>query len=123
MQAERQGCTPQDVFLPHGLTEAELAPLLAVLADPANRVGRVWLVRKQLRYLANEKPYFILVLRAEKGPGLKSDEEMGAWITRLVPTVELPGPALLVPLIDEVMWVGKKALKVDRSEVYNRQTS
>jgi hypothetical protein len=123
VQAEREGCTQQDTFLPHRLTEAELAPLLAVLADPANRVGRAWLVRKQLRYLAEEKPYFILVLRAEKGPGLKSDEEMGAWITRLVPTVELPGPALLVPIVDDLMWVGKKAMKIGGSEIYNRQTS
>jgi hypothetical protein len=64
-----------------------------------------------------------LVLRADKGPGLKSDDEMGAWITRLVPAVELPGPALLVPVIDDLMWVGKKAMKVGRSEVYNRQAS
>lgn len=123
VEAERQGCTPQDTFLPHRLTEAELAPLVAVLADPAHRVGRAWLVRKQLRYLADEKPYFILVLRAEKGPGLKSDEELGAWITRLVPTVELPGPALLVPVVDELLWVGKKAMKIADSEIYNRQTS
>jgi hypothetical protein len=123
VQAERQGCTPQDTFLPHRLSEVELAPLLAVLADPANRVGRAWLVRKQLRHLADEKPYFILVLRADKGPGLKSDEEMDAWITRLVPTVELPGPALLVPVIDELMWVGKKAMKVAGSEIYNPQAS
>jgi hypothetical protein len=123
VQAERQGCTQQDTFSPHRLTAEELAPLVAVLADPANRVGRAWLVRKQLRYLADEKPYFILVLRAEKGPGLKSNEEIDAWITRLVPTVELPGPALLVPVIDELMWVGKKALKIADSEICNRQTS
>jgi len=120
---ERQGCTPQDTFLPHGLTEAELTPLLTVLADPANRVGRAWLVRKQLQYLADEKPYFILVLRTDKGPGLKSDEELEAWITRLVPTVELPGPALLVPVVDSLMWVGKKAMKIAGSEVYHRQPS
>nr|GFC61485.1 hypothetical protein [Tanacetum cinerariifolium] len=103
--------TPQDTFLPHRLTAAELAPLLAVLADPAHRVGRAWLVRKQLRYLADEKPYFILVLRADKGPGLKSDEEIEAWITRLVPLVDLPGPALLIPVVDSLLWVGKKAMK------------
>jgi Zn-dependent protease with chaperone function len=123
VQAERQGCTQQDTFLPHRLAEEELAPLVAVLTDPANRVGRAWLVRKQLRYLADEKPYFILVLRAEKGPGLKSDEEMDAWISRLVPAVELPGPALVVSVIDSLMWVGKKAMKVADSEIYNRQTS
>ncbi|MDO7884722.1 M48 family metallopeptidase [Hymenobacter cheonanensis] len=121
--AERQGCTQQDVLLAHGLSDEELAPVLAVLADPANRVGRAWLMRKQLTHLAAEKPYFILVLRADKGKGLNTDEEVANWASLLTPKIVLPSSGLAVPIINEFMWVGKKALALAGSEIYHRQLS
>jgi len=123
VEAERQGCTPQDVLLPHGLTEAELAPVRAVLADPANRVGRAWLVRKQLTYLATEKPYFILVLRPHKSKALNTDEEVAEWASQLTPKIVLPSSGLVVPVINEFMWLGKKALNLTGSEIYHVQAS
>ena len=123
IQAERQGCSPQDIFLPHALTAEELAPVLAVLADPAHRVGRAWLMRKQLTYLATEKPYFILVLRADKGKGLTTDEEIATWASGLTPKVVLPSSGLVVPVINEFIWVGKKALHLVGSEIYHCQPS
>lgn len=121
VQAERRSCSPQDTFLPHGLTAEELAPVLSALADPANRVGRAWLMRKKLAHLANEKPYFILVLRANKGAGLNTDAEIAAWASRLVPSLTLPGSALVVPIINQFMWVGKKALNLAGSEIHHPQ--
>ncbi len=123
IEAERQGCSPQDVLLPHGLTEDELAPTLAVLTDFANRVGRAWLMRKQLTHLAAEKPYFILVLRADKGKGLNTDEEVAAWASQLAPKITLPSSGLVVPVINEFMWLGKKAVNLAGSEIYHRQPS
>lgn len=123
IEAERQGCTPQDVLLPHGLSAEELAPTLAVLADPTNRVGRAWLIRKQLTHFAAEKPYFILVLRADKGKGLSTDEEVAAWASQLTPKIVLPGSGLVVPVINEFMWLGKKAVNLAGSEIYHRQPS
>jgi len=123
IDAERQGCTQQDILLAHGLTDAELAPLIAVLADPANRVGRAWLMRKQLKYLAIEKPYFILVLRADKGKGLNTDEEVANWASQLTPKIVLPSSGLVVPIINEFMWIGRKALNLPGSEIYHLQLS
>ncbi|OGX91827.1 hypothetical protein BEN49_18380 [Hymenobacter coccineus] len=123
VQAERQGCSPQDIFLPHGLTADELAPVLSVLADPANRVGRAWLMRKKLIHLASEKPYFILVLRANKGTGLNTDAEVIAWLTQLTPRIILPGAGLVLPIINQFMWVGRKALGLAESEIYHNQPS
>jgi Zn-dependent protease with chaperone function len=123
VEAERQGCTQQDTFLAHGLSEEELAPLLTVLADPANRVGRAWLMRKQLKYLAAEKPYFILVLRADKGKRLNTDEEVANWVSQLTPKIILPSSGLVVPVINEFMWIGKKALGLPGSEIYHPQLS
>jgi len=123
IEAERQGCTPQDVLLVHGLSAEELAPLLAGLADPAHRVGRAWLVRKQLTHLAAEKPYFILVLRANKGAGLNTDAEVEDWATQLTTKLVVPGMCLVVPVIDAFMWVGKKALHLPGSEIYHLQAS
>ena len=117
--AERQGCTPQDILLPHGLSTEELAPVRAVLAAPAHRVGRAWLVRKQLNYCAAEQPYFILVLRAHKGPGLNTDAEVAEWANQLVASIVLPGAGLVVPVINSFMWLGKKVLHVADSEIYH----
>lgn len=119
IEAERLGCTPKDTLLPHGLSAEELAPVRAVLADPVHRVGRAWLVRKQLMHHAVEKPYFILVLRADKGRGLSTDVEIAAWSNQLADSIMLPGAGLIVPVINQFMWLGKKALHVAGSEIYS----
>ncbi|MGI4865045.1 MAG: M48 family metallopeptidase [Janthinobacterium lividum] len=123
VQAERRGCSPQDVFLAHGLSAEELAPVRAVLADPASRVVRAWLLRKQVVHMAAEKPYFIVLLRADRGPGLSTDEEVMDWSARVAATIVLPGSALVVPMINSFLWLGKKALPLAGSEIYHAQAS
>ncbi len=121
--AERRGCSAQDTFLAHGLTAAELAPVQALLADPATRVARAWLMRKKLTYLAATKPYFILILRIDRSPGLSTDEEVIDWATKLAGTIVLPGQGLVVPTINQFLWLGKRALRLAGSEIYQRESS
>lgn len=118
VQAERRSCSPQDTYLAHGLSAEELAPVLAVLADPVSRVGRAWLLRKQLTHRAAEKPHFILILRIDKGKSLSTDEEVANWVEQLIPQITLPGQGLVVPIINQFMWLGKKALHTAGSEIY-----
>ena len=122
-QAERQSFSPQDVLLAHGLPAEDLAALRAALADPSSRVAQAWLLRKQLQYFADDKPYFLLVLRADKGQGLSTDEEIGEWSNRLAPKLEVPGACLVVPVIQEFMWIGKRALHLPGCEIYPLETS
>ena len=123
VQAERQGFTPQDTLLAHGLPAEELVPLRTLLADPARRVAQAWLMRKQLTHLATEKPYFLLLLRASRGPGIDTDEEIEAWYEQLVPSITLPGQGIVVPVIRAYRWAGSRALHLDGCEIYRADPS
>ena len=121
--AERLTCTPQDILLSHNPTADALAPVYAVLAEPTNRVVRAWLLRKQLYYLADEKPFFILLLRADRGPGLSTDEEVMAWSARLAAQIDLPGTIMVVPMINRFLWIGRRGLQIKGSEIYSTEPS
>jgi Zn-dependent protease with chaperone function len=123
MQAERQGCSPQDGVLAHGLPDADLAAVRAVLARPAHRVAQAWLLRKRLTYFAAEKPFFLLLVRVHRGPGLSTDEEIMAWVWKLTPSLVVPGAGMVVPVIRPFFWLGKRALRLPGAEIYHAEAS
>lgn len=123
MQAERQGITPADTLLAHNLADDELVTLRAVLSEPTHRVAQAWLLRKQLTYLAAEKPFFLLLLRAARGPNLETDPQIMAWYEQLLPSIVLPGHGVVVPVVREFRWVGSTALQLTGSEIYRAAPS
>lgn len=94
---ERQGITTTDRFLPHHLTEQELAPLLEDLkARP--EVREAYLVRKEVLRLP-EFPYFILGIVPDAPWYLpRSADDDSKLINELAASIRMPGVGLLISL-------------------------
>ncbi|NML65645.1 M48 family metalloprotease [Hymenobacter sp. RP-2-7] len=117
-QAERQTVAERDTLLAHGLASEELAPLLTLLRDPTHHVAQAWLLRKKVKHFATERPFFLLLVRAQRSPTLNTDEEITTWAEQLAPQLVLPGSGLVVPVVRAYHWLGKRALHTADSEVY-----
>jgi hypothetical protein len=115
---ERQGVGPGDILLPHGLEPEALASLLALMQDPTNRVAQAWVLRKKLAHFADEKPFFLIVLRPAKAKELRTDEQRLAWSNALAKRISLPGDGLVLPLIDQFSWLTRQLYPVAGREVY-----
>ncbi len=93
-QEERNSVTAADTFIPHGLTAAELEPLLTLLRhDPA--VHTADLAQKQMKYFQKQR-LFVLCLRMKRPwHGLANRDLEQALVNRLLPSIKLPGRKLV----------------------------
>ncbi len=90
---ERADIGPQDSFLPHDLPADELTRFRGQLGQFA-QVGRAYLVRKKVKYLA-DKPLYVLAVLPTGGGG----PELAA---RLGPKLAFPGETVLLVLVGDL---------------------
>jgi hypothetical protein len=118
-QRERSTITAGDTFVPHELTDEQLAPLRALLASiPA--VGAAWLIRKKLRYFPN-RPQFVLCVRGTATRWWSNNSEQETdLVRRLVPKVELPGQVLVISRHGSFAALARVIMKIPGTEVFRR---
>lgn len=102
----------KDVFLPHDLDPDSLQALQAAL-QTQKKVGRAWLVRKQIPDTP-DWPHFVLVVKW-RGMVLDADKHLQA----LVNAQSLPGSMVVLSLNDNRPVTGR-IRKMDGAEVYRR---
>ncbi len=116
---ERSKITAGDTFVPHDLSESQLAGLREVLSS-VSALGAAWLIRKTVRYFPN-RPLFVLCVR---GPATTwwsvNSEKEQAIVRQLVRKVELPGQVLVIARAGSFRSLARKCMKFPGSEVFRR---
>jgi hypothetical protein len=116
---ERSTIDAGDTFIPHELTDPQLAPLRELLASIPD-VGVAWLTRKELRYFPN-RPLFLLCVRGTLTRWWSKDSEQEyALVRRLVPRVELPGQVLVISRQGSFRALARTIMRSPGAEVFRR---
>ncbi len=116
---ERATVRPGDSFLPHGLPDAHLEALQAVLTAQAE-CGAAWLVRKELRYFPR-RPLFVLGVRRDSDRWWHRDPDRDRdLVRRLTPLVELPGQVLIVARYGSFRKLAAKVMSRPDDQVFRR---
>jgi hypothetical protein len=102
-EAERNSISRADNFLPHWLSEAEVADLRTSLAGLGEHIKRAWLLRKELTQFV-EHPLYVLVVEHKSGRSV-SENTSALLINKVVETVTLPGQGFIVPLNKANDWL------------------
>jgi hypothetical protein len=110
--------SPCDRFVPHDLTDAELAALRDVLARH-DRLYAAFLVRKELRHFPRQR-LFVLCVRTKPNFLDRSNANLDAALAaRLIPEMTLPGRVLVIAPQGGFRKLGKKVMGLPGSQVYS----
>ena len=116
---ERQGASASDVFLEHGLSIAEVSRIAGNLKGFA-RVGRAYLVRKQVKHLP-EKPFYLLgIVPYTPWYKLETEAAQRALLSDVVGGLAFEGETYIIIIAGSYKSLGKKMKKVSGSLIYER---
>ncbi|QEH32768.1 Protease HtpX [Aquisphaera giovannonii] len=118
---ERASVGPSDDFLPHGLDDDALAPLLALLAAQPTCAG-AWLARKRLRSLPR-RPLFVLCLGGKAFRWGLGDEPGRVLVQQLSRRMELPGQVLVISRNGGFRRLAARIMKLPGSRIYPDTTA
>jgi Zn-dependent protease with chaperone function len=105
-EKERSNVFTSDKFDRHGLTEADLAPILAELrAIPGLR--KAYFVRKQLKFLTH-KPLYVVGFKAKRTIMFRSKPREAEVLKAIQHEVHFPGETLIICLEGENYWLDRK---------------
>jgi Zn-dependent protease with chaperone function len=109
--AERETVSPTDKFLYHGLSQEELARFREQLAR-FEAVGQAYLVRKQVRYLA-DKPLYVLGIV----PAGTRDPDLASWLGS---KLQFPGETILIILAGNMQKMEKPLAQLATARILSR---
>ena len=115
---ERSVVTVKDPFVPHGLSETELASLRATLAAQTE-IAAAWLVRKELKHFQKQR-LFVLVARTKPSGlfgGSNADRDR-ALVTALMSSIKLPGRMLIVAPQGGFRALAQKIMTLESSPIF-----
>ncbi len=116
---ERSVMTVTDTFLPHGLTEEQLAGVREILKAHLD-VGEAWIVRKQVVHFP-EVPCYVLVVKIRTTWWtFRSDNPSQTTIQSLSEKMALPGNLYLFVDEKELKKLAKAVQKISDSLIYQR---
>ncbi|MDB5269530.1 MAG: hypothetical protein JWP58_2570 [Hymenobacter sp.] len=118
-EAERTTISRTDNFLPHGLSEEELAGLRTSLAGIGSQIKRAWLLRKELTQFI-EHPLYVLVVEHKSGRSV-AENTSKLLVNRVVEEVTLPGQGFIVPLTKANDWLDAPVRRHPETLVYAAQ--
>lgn len=115
---ERSIVTHADMFVPHGLSDLELAALYDTLAQQAD-LASAWLVRKELQHFRKQK-LFVLVAHSQPFGVLGSTDATRdrTLVAQLIPQVQLPGRVLIVAPQGGFRPLARKIMSQHGSQVF-----
>jgi len=114
---ERSQVKASDTFLSHELSDAELEPLLTLLASSETR--EAWLAQKALRHFPQRRLFVLCVESAHKGWRGNADRD-AALVRSLVPQVRLPGQTLVIAPTGSFAAIAKRIKRVPGSPLTYR---
>ena len=115
---ERSVVTVKDPFVPHGLSETELASLRATLAAQTE-IATAWLVRKELKHFQKQK-LFVLVARTKPSGlfgGSNADRDC-ALVKALMSSIQLPGRMLVIAPQGGFRTLAQKIMTLESSPIF-----
>lgn len=119
-QRERSTISAADTFVPHELTDEQLAPLRELL-DSIPDVGAAWLARKELHYFPNRRLLVLCVRGAVTRWWSKNAERESTLVRRLAPKVELPGQVLVISRQGSFRNLARTIMRFPGAEVLRRE--
>lgn len=116
---ERSQVTASDRFVPHGLSDQELAALFAIFSEE-RELHTVWLVRKDLKHFRKQR-LFILVARSLPSGFFRNTNADAdrILVARLLAQVKLPGRVLVIPPQGGFRRLAKKIMSLPDSEIFS----
>lgn len=117
---ERNSVTAADTLIPHGLTDDELAPLRALLADE-DEIVHAELGRKALRLFPEQRLFLLCVHVRRNWLNREPAERAQAAVNRLVPRVQLPGRVLIFSRTGGFTPLAHKLAAVSGADFYRRK--
>jgi Zn-dependent protease with chaperone function len=118
-QAERAAVTAQDRFVPHGLTEPEVAALRQILAQE-RAVAVAAVAQKRLRYFPEQKLFVVAVWVKVPWHSFRTEKDNHHLINHLVEALKLPGQFLVFVAERNLKKVGRSIREVPQAVVYQR---
>ncbi len=119
-RTERSSVRGRDRFLPHGLSEEELAPLRELLgAEPVADAAE--LVRKETKHFTQQRIFVLCVRGSRSWHRLDSAEPVRQLVHRLVGKVKVPGRLLICSPHGSFRAVRAKMSRVPGALVYRRE--
>jgi len=118
-RAERSTVTGADRLIPHDLSEAELVPLVAVLAAESE-VMAAELGRKELRHFPKQKLFLLCVHPLPAWHRLPNRDREQTLVNRLSQLVRLPGRVLVFAPSGPFRPLARKLQRLDNASVFWR---
>lgn len=116
---ERHVLTKHDRFLPHGLTEDDLAKARMFL-DAIPEVASAWLVRKEVGEFPAWKSYAIIVRLKFRPFRFVSQKTIETLLQRILEGISLDGYVVIMQDKSEVKPIAKNIRAVDGSDIFSR---
>jgi len=118
-KAERANVTAADIFVPHGLEEAELEALRSLItAEPG--VATAYLAQKHMHYFPKQR-LFVLCVEGRRGWFRLPDRDgEQAAVKRLFAKVSLPGRVLVFAPSGAFASLARKVRRVPQARIFTR---